>query len=298
MIVKEEKKQQLLEKNGFFVTSLLTEDQLNLLRKLYVQSPMKNVGFTASAHMDDIQKRKEISNKIKKAVEPSLADMFINIDVLGASFVVKSSDYPHVLQPHQDWNIVDETKHRSYNIWIPLVDTNQDNGGILVMPGSHNWIQTYRHSSIPCAFQDVHGELLKVMLTLNIPAGHALVYDHALIHASHPNISSENRVAIAVGIKPNNASMHLHWNNNGKIEKYNVDEHYFMEKNIFNKPEKHFFSEVIHYDFPKVNFSILSELSGFEFEKEPSIITKSWYKTYTPRNILMEILFRIKRISG
>jgi ectoine hydroxylase-related dioxygenase (phytanoyl-CoA dioxygenase family) len=42
--------------------------------------------------------------------------------------MVKSKGENGSLHPHQDWNIVDEREFNSYNIWLPLVDVNAENG--------------------------------------------------------------------------------------------------------------------------------------------------------------------------
>lgn len=293
MIAKDEKIQQLLDDKGYAIIPLLTEGELDELLRIYEDAPKQHGAFTASAHIENTAIRKQLSNDIKHVIIPRVNEMLQHVDILGASFVVKSAGYNEKLQPHQDWNIVEEKNFRSYNIWIPLVNTTKENGAIMVMPESHKWEDTIRHSSIPCAFRDVYDELLQTMVTLDIPAGSALIYDHALLHASHANPTSVDRIAIAVGVKPKNAEMYLYWNNNGTIEKYGVDENYFLEKNIFNQPIGLNKKEAIIYSFPSVDQKRLTQLTGISFEQKDFEPKLSWYKVYTPMNILREIAFRL-----
>jgi hypothetical protein len=217
--------------------------------------------------------------------------------------IVKGTHNKYLLQPHQDWNIVDESMFRSFNVWIPLVDLNQENGAIMVMPGSHNWIDTYRHSSIPCAFSQVHSLLLEKMQTLYLKAGEALIYDHALIHASHENRSGEVRVACASGIKPKEAEMLFYWNNNGIIEEYKSNADFFMTENVFAGPGSLEKKKTVKYDFKSVSVDEFYTLSGIAVPQkdEPELKVERiegrlpFWKVYTPMNILREIKFRITR---
>ena len=294
MLLKNTEYQRLLNQKGYFTIPLLSNEAVKQLLTVYETTPKQSGAFSASAHLKQIEIRKSISRQIKQVIEPSIHELIQEIDVLGASFVVKATGYNEVLQPHQDWNIVDEKKNRSYNIWIPLVDTSKDNGGIMVIPESHKWIDSIRHSSIPCAFNQVHNELFEIMTSLDILAGHALIYDHALLHASHANHTSTNRVAIAVGIKPKNADMRFYFNKGGEIKEYEVNKNYFLEEDIFNEPYKLIKISEIYYDFPLVNLDMLMNFTGIVF-KEKEIPTKTpWFKIYTPMNIFREIRSRLK----
>jgi hypothetical protein len=289
----EENALQLLEEQGYYIVPLLSAFEVNHLLAIQRDSPIQIGAFTASAHLEETEIRKSISRELKKVIEPRLNELVQGVDVLGASFVIKSPGYNEILQPHQDWNIVDERHYRSYNIWIPLTDTCSENGAVMVMPGSHKWINTFRHSSIPCAFREVHKELIDHMITLEIPAGFALIYDHALIHASHANTSNESRIAIAAGIKPQEAEMLFYWNENGVVEVYDADENHFMEKNIFQRPTALLKRKEILYDFPTVNYKMLCSFIGKEYTEESIGDAKPWFKVYTPLNIFKEIVYRL-----
>lgn len=297
MEFQEEKLHQALKEEGYFIIPLLSVHEIDFLTAFQREVPEQNGAFIASAHLEEIEIRKSISEKLKKVIEPKINELIKGVDVLGASFVIKSPGYNEILQPHQDWNIVDETNYRSYNIWIPLVNTSKDNGAIMIMPGSHAWIETLRHSSIPCAFREVHKELIHHMITLEIPAGYALIYDHALIHASHANSTNEKRIAIAAGIKPVEAHMLTFWNENGVIEMYDTDENHFLENNIFQRPIHLFKRKEIHYDFPTVNYKILCSFLGINFKEKSTEYDIPWFKVYTPKNIIKEFIHRLSTIN-
>jgi len=142
------------------------------------------------------------------------------------------------LNPHQDWNIVDENKFRSFNVWVPLVNLTDENGVICVMPGSHTWRKTYRSANTAFAFQDRESEFWNTMQRLYMTAGGALVYDHRLIHASGVNTTDEIRLACVYGIIPKGAEMfYYHQKDEQTIEVFKSNPDFFLYGNIFEGPK-------------------------------------------------------------
>jgi hypothetical protein len=293
-----------LQKEGFVVLPFLNASEISELVSFFNQKITLSEGdFYATAHDKDIYFRNEMSNKIVEVIQAKVDSYFKNHELLGASYIVKSKGLSQALQPHQDWNIVDESSHRSYNIWIPLVDLNEKNGAILVMPKSHSWIVNYRHSSISCSFQKVHQHIWENMKPLFLKAGEALVYDHALLHASMPNVSQNDRIACACGIIPNDASMRFYWNNNGKVEEYESSKEFFLTKNVFSGPHGLKKIKYIDTDFISIDEKEFFELTGIEkpiiikvdsTEIETKILAKkAFWKVYTISNIINEIKSRI-----
>ena len=224
------------------------------------------------------------------------------VNLLGASFISKSKDDASKLQPHQDWNIVDETEFRSFNLWIPLVDLSEENGAIEVLPKSHDWVRGYRHSSIDCAYRKVHDLVWENMKPLYMKAGEALIYDHSLLHASKSNKTDEKRIACASGMMPREAQMYFYWNNNGTIEQYKSNVEFFMTQNIFEGPNGLEKVASLEYDFPTVEEAEFYRLMGKEMPNPAPVVdvvevsaeletdTRSFWQTYTPMNIIQNTL--------
>jgi hypothetical protein len=55
-------------------------------------------------------------------------------EVVAEGFIAKGASGQSTIPGHLDWSIVDETRHRSVNVWIPLCDTSESNGALAVVP--------------------------------------------------------------------------------------------------------------------------------------------------------------------
>lgn len=237
-ILKDDVLDKELLQNGFVVVPFLSEvEKEDLLDFFYKHHQQGIPGFYASAHVPDITFRGNMNDKIKEVFSRAIAACFNQCTPLGGSFVVKSNEQKERLHPHQDWNIVDEEKYRSFNIWVPLVDLNDKNGIIRIMPKSHKWQKNFRGPGIADGFQQYHEEIWKSMVPLNMKAGQALIYDHRLFHASEPNTTSQLRVAAVFGIIPDGAQMYYYSGNDGKVEKYESNLDFFMKENIQDGPK-------------------------------------------------------------
>lgn len=223
----------LLLKDGYVVVPFLEEKYIKeLLDFFYKNHPNEIPGFYATAHSNDISFRKKMNEQIKSVFENPISHFFNSCKALGGSYVVKSKSQEERLHPHQDWSIVDETNFRSFNIWVPLIDLNQENGAIRVAAGSHLWVDNFRGPSITDHFGNDNETIWHNMQTLNMKAGEALIYDHRLFHASYANKTDQLRVATVFGIIPQEAQMFYYFGNGDAIDVYESDVDFFMEGNI------------------------------------------------------------------
>lgn len=297
---------QQLDQEGYVVIPFLEQDEVDQLVKVFKEAHKEDiVPFYATAHHPSSDFRKEMSNHIVEVLRPHASEVFNDCKLLGASFIVKSKDDASLLQPHQDWNIVDENEFRSFNVWIPLVDLTPENGAIEILPKSHNWLRGYRHSSIDCAYREVHDLVWENMKPLYMKAGEALIYDHALIHASKANTTDQKRIACASGVIPTKAPMYFYWNNNGTVEQYESNADFFMTENIFEGPGDLRKIADVDYGFHSINADEFYRLIGKQppLTKQPEPIIEEvveqedalpFWKVYTPMNILREINNRLR----
>jgi hypothetical protein len=238
VILKDAALDRKLLEEGYVVVSFLDEKSVHELKAFFYENhPQEIPGFYATAHVPDVAFRKKMNEKIKSVFAKSIDEYFVNCEALGGSFVVKSKAQVERLHPHQDWNIVDETQYRSFNIWVPLVDLTEENGAIRVLPGSHLWGMNYRGPNIPESNPDKIEDIWNDMQTLMMNAGEALIYDHRLYHASYANQTDGLRLATVFGIKPTEAEMYYYFGEGDKVGVYKSSVDFFMEGNIQQGPE-------------------------------------------------------------
>lgn len=243
------------------VVPFLGAEAVKQLKGYFLDNHPQGVnGFYATAHSPDTAFRQRMNDRIMQAFKEPIAKYFTGCRPLGGSFVVKSKENTSRLHPHQDWNIVDEDRYRSFNIWVPLVDLTEKNGAIRVMPRSHRWVRNFRGPNIPDAFTNVQEDIWKKMKPLHMKAGEALIYDHRLFHASDPNTTDELRVAAVFGIIPEDAQMFYYFGRDGKVEVYESSVEFFMTGDIQKGPEILPFKASIDNDEKPMSISKLNIL--------------------------------------
>lgn len=265
--------QELLNK-GYTIFPLLNTSAVNALIAYYQNFQKEEPNhFYSSTHSKNFEFRKTSSDFIKQNLSPFFETHFINARLLGGAFVVKPAHGKGMLQPHQDWNMVDERHERSYNLWIPLIDVNAQNGAVYVLPGSHSKIESYRGPGISSLFSSVETKIWDNMRLLEMKAGEALLYDHALVHGSPPNKTAMVRLGIVCGVVHQSAQIQLCFGNTGKVEVYAADENFFLDKDPMQGPQ-----DLTHLNTITPRYStITEELFDQLFLKTQGTPDKKWY---------------------
>ncbi len=260
-VLKDDSYDNMLRQEGYTVVPFLNEQEVEVLKGLFFNShPVSKEGLYATAHSDNFDFKKKLNDGILHEFGRALEQTFFECHPLGGSYIVKYKGDKGVLFPHQDWNIVDEEFFRSFNIWVPLVDTNETNGAISVLPRSHKIIKSYRGVNIPDPFYKSNSYAWKFHETLNMKAGEALIYDHALLHASAINQTDEPRIAVVFGIISEKAEMRYYYMENGKVAEYESSVEFFFRNDILKGPSGLKKIKDIDYNFPVVSEEQFDEI--------------------------------------
>lgn len=261
---------QLFEEGYTIITFLNKTEIIDLSTFFYSKHNTLPSGLYATAHLQDIAFRNEMNDKINTTFHRANEANFNQARALGGTFMLKSPGKEGLLNPHQDWSIVDEDEWRSFNVWVPLVDVNESNGTIEIIEKSHLSHKTYRGINIP---QDEKGlniakwDSMKVMC---MKAGDALIYDHRLWHASKENLSSNNRLVVVYGIIPQQAEMRYYFQENNKIIEYACTPDFFLNGNPAEGPK----------NLSKIREITAYTKDNFKKEEKTSIFKKikNWFK--------------------
>lgn len=250
-----------LTQQGYVVLPLLgAAAAAQLLAQLNRQVPEFPDGFFASVHVQDAGLRTAVNALLMATFQPLMAAACLDSTLLGGAFINKAPGPRGVLPPHQDWNIVDESLHRSFNVWVPLVDTDAANGAIQVLPGSHRWLPTVRGPGIPCVYRQVHARLRAAMRLLPISAGEVLIYDHRLLHCSDMNTTRQPRPGAVMGLVPAEAAMLYHCPGEGGVLRYRSSVDFLLSGQTHRPPSGLQPEAVLAHDAAALDEDQLSQL--------------------------------------
>lgn len=260
-------------REGYVIVPFLNEEEINALTKLYYETHhLNHQGLYASAHSADFDFKKRLNDAILEKMQRNLTFLFDKAQPLGGSYIVKYKGENGSLPPHQDWTIVDEARFFSANIWIPLVDTNDENGAISILPRSHNLVKSIRAVNVSDPFSQITNYVRQFHKTLPMKAGEALIYDHRLLHASEINKTDIPRLAVVFGIIPENAEMRYYFKENGMISEYESSVDFFFRNEILKGPANLKKLREFKYEFPPLTEEIFNNLY-FKGVKKTSTIS-------------------------
>ena len=222
-----------LETQGFCVAPLFTVEQIRSMKDLYHQFSIDNKvsGLIASHSKTTAEQSKSVCNQISEILMPALEKSFENFDIFIAGFMVKEANTPNELPLHQDWNILDENLYTSYQVWVPLDLSHPENGGMIVLPGSHHFFNNYRSGSYGIPVVNIDDSLKPLVVDMIIPPGSALIFHNSLFHASYPNHSDANRISAIVSVYQKNAQLRYYDKNvvEDRTDIYGITSDIFLE---------------------------------------------------------------------
>jgi hypothetical protein len=221
---------------GYCVLPAMDHAGLNTLLRFYFEHLRGQVGqdgFYRSISDIDKSRTALLNHTIKGLLMLHLRQFFSDIRPIVGSYMVKPPG-AEAMAAHQDWTFVDnEPDFESYTCWMPLVDTDSENGMLGVVPGSHSEYLRPRASpspQFPRGFPETD-ETYSRLRYLPLRAGEAVVFNHRVIHASLPNTSGQDRPALILAFTSFEATLvHITLSAaSGKEEllKYAVDEKFF-----------------------------------------------------------------------
>ncbi len=224
--------EQELEKNGYLVLrSFLSPQSIAELLNYYKKTGLNSEKTQPNYLYANPDLSKEISGTIKAVLASDVSKIFGEVNFLGGVFMVKKPGAEKEVDFHQDWSLVDETKHNSYNLWCPLVDTNRGSGALMLMDKSDRAGLPYRSATFHPLELKLDKKYEPFISSFEFNAGDAILYKHSMFHGSGNNTGTEDRVAIACGIIPSDAAfIYQHWNQDKSVvESYQVDNNFYLD---------------------------------------------------------------------
>ncbi|MFT5860225.1 MAG: hypothetical protein ACI865_002333 [Flavobacteriaceae bacterium] len=278
-IFSDPKLQAEFHENGYVIIPFISQAQIKELFGVYSSIYPDGVeGFFTTTFANNVEHRELVNQSIKNICIEQIENLFENYKILFSSFIVKAPGEDSRLIMHQDMTLVDEDFFSGINIWCPMVDLNETNGAIEVVPKSHRFYKTYRGSSIPDIYDNVKDEVRGLMQPCYLKAGEAIIFDQSIIHNSPPNLSDTERPTINTFVAHSDARIKIcYWDKDtfgDNIEIFEQDDD-FLEKfenfghNIFSRPTIGKSLGLFPYDFPKLTVDQIERELNVTIAKKP-----------------------------
>ena len=201
-------------RNGYVVLPLFSPEEIETCRKLYFANLSEpQTDFFTTAFLPDGEPRRNVKEGLEAIIAPHAAELMPGYSTCVRHFIVKRG-HPNAgpLDLHQDFNFVDQSVNRAVHVWIALVDVDEHNGCLTVLPGSHlltHHISAMGGNATPFA---TYRDLLEADCRIGVPmkAGEALFFDERTLHGSYPNKSRDLRIAAGGVFLPKGVKQRLY----------------------------------------------------------------------------------------
>lgn len=208
--------QHRLDSDGCVVVPFLTADELAALRDFYAThhpdgtAPQMRDGIHMTIWCSDRAYKDAIREGLNSILAPAANRLYQDYRLVSPVFIVKRKGADTTFPIHQDWNVVDETRHRAFNMWIPLHDVDAANGALWIVKGSHRFPNHVRGPGylFPRLYH-LEQHIRPLMEPMAMPAGHALIFYHRVLHGSPPNQTESPRVVAAMSVLPQAVPLHI-----------------------------------------------------------------------------------------
>jgi ectoine hydroxylase-related dioxygenase (phytanoyl-CoA dioxygenase family) len=237
-----------LDRDGYAVIAeILDADEIEQLAAVYraSDSPIHRSPFGASILSDDLAYRDTVDREVAAVVRPKV-DRFFNAyrycfaNFLGKVPVTGAVPDSGVVPLHQDIALVDERKYQSLGLWIPLVDVDERNGCLSVIPGSQHLNNGPRGPGLPFPYRDLEPVLHTRTRSVPMKAGSAMVFCQKLFHTSRPNRGDAPRPAVGALLAPAEAQLYCYYPQDTpatRMEVFAVDDHFYTRYGYRTRPQ-------------------------------------------------------------
>lgn len=225
---------------GYAIPGNIGADAINRLKELYAQLhdfKAADGGMFYSLYSNDLRYRSKVHEGIWEIMKPIYDQYFNDYKTVINSFIVKLQGSESEFTLHQDSTGMDELQYSPLSLWIPLQDTNIDNGCLSVVPKSHGMFYPYRGISFESPFSKIESEVRKYLVPIEMKAGDILMFDNRLVHYSPPNVTTEPRIIVMSGVFPSQAVMQVCYKDETKadslLEIYEQTDDYLITNTTF-----------------------------------------------------------------
>jgi len=188
---------QFITEGFIHLPNVISKSTLESLKEYYHSkfTTPEDTMYVTNHYVTDADENKRVSSHIFGLIENSIREILTDYQPLLGIYAAKKKGKKGLFNLHQDWSIIQEELFGVLHCWIPLQDTDETNGTLVVLPGSHLLFHNYRSGTCPIRFTPIetYKELVHV---IRAKAGDMVAYHPALFHGSGESFSESPRVAV------------------------------------------------------------------------------------------------------
>ncbi len=214
--------------DGYVLVDALDSGTIGRMEQFFLESTEQDfTGCLTSLGLRSPDQKEKIYESLTPVFDDHLSRYVDNYRAIAGTFVSKKSDAGSVVPLHRDWAFVNEAAHTSVGLWIPLCETDANNGALTVLKGSHKLKQNFRGSNIPPRINFSADAAAQYLTLLPMKPGWVLFYDHRLIHGSAANRSGRQRTAASITLVPAEATPLHYLGTKAGVFEFEVDAEFF-----------------------------------------------------------------------
>lgn len=203
-------------RDGYAVAPFFSPDEIERCKELYfAHVPNSPSDYYTTAYLPIGQPRRNLQQELEKIIAPRAAEFMPGYASCLNVYIVKRG-HPNAqpLPLHQDFSFVDHTVNRCVRVWITLVDVDEHNGCMTVLPRSHLLTKHIAAMGAIGTPYDPHRAVLEADCIITVPmkAGEAMFFDERTLHGSYPNTSPALRIAVSAVFLPKDVKPRLYVN--------------------------------------------------------------------------------------
>jgi len=209
-ILLDEQAERDFARDGYVVVRLISEEAAaSLLDGL---TPLRNASpgegepfaFYVSFTDSDRDRRRRIYHYLRDALSPRIDAILDGYQVLTATLLDKPAGEGD-MDLHRDWWMSADIEDRNLIVWCPLVDTDDSNGTIRLVTGSHRLVHDLSAPHAGVYYSGYQEALKRRARSFPLRAGEALIFDATILHWSPANGSGRARPAANLYCLPKEA---------------------------------------------------------------------------------------------
>jgi ectoine hydroxylase-related dioxygenase (phytanoyl-CoA dioxygenase family) len=284
-VFKDKRLEKEFNEKGYVKVPFLSSDEITYLKTRFFETIEESGGPKTAANVDYessqdisydftfIDKNTDYKQKVFDIITrvfQAKADAYLNDYTPIIANYIRKKEGGGEVPMHQNWAFVDEEKYTSVSIWVPLVDSNEENGTLQMVDGSHKRFGKHRGPMVPWELRNITKEIIANNLTpMNVKAGEGVILDDSIVHYSNINKTPGLRLAIQLIMIPKEStSLHYHLDrdkdpNTISVFETNVD--FYTHFHPWLKPTG--IKEIGTVPFQEKNYSYTDFLRGLKTER-------------------------------